>query len=425
MTRSRSNPHRSRSLRRLLACCAAATALVVAAGCSSSGGSGGGTPAASGSGEPTYTVGVIADLTGPDSSNAQYIPAAVKAGVITDAQEGYKINYITADTQSTPAGALTGAQKLVAQDHVFAIIGMSSFMYDVAPYLAGKGIPVVGAANDSSEWSTDPNMFSVFGTPDYSKVVTTTADAFKLLGATNIASIGYGLLPSSADVANQTAIVARQLGMKVGYVNTQVTFGDTNVGPMVLAMKDAGVDGVTTLVAQDTAFAILKGLEQQGANIKVSINFAGYGSDMTAAGPSAQQIAQNQYFTFAYEPVEMHTAATEKFVNALKAAGSTAIPGIAEYQTYLAVTALVTGLKAAGPNPTQAKFIQAMLGITNYNGEGLYGSHTMSFAMKDRGQGGVGADNCYWYVKYVGTTFKLVPGADPICGHVVPGKVGS
>jgi hypothetical protein len=32
-----------------------------------------------------------------------------------------------------------------------------------------------------------------------------------------------------------------------------------------------------------------------------------------------------------------------------------------------------------------------------------------------------GVDNCYWVTKLVGNTFKLIPGADPICGETLPG----
>jgi hypothetical protein len=45
---------------------------------------------------------------------------------------------------------------------------------------------------------------------------------------------------------------------------------------------------------------------------------------------------------------------------------------------------LVQGLKAAGSNPTQASVISAMQQIHNYNGAGLYGTHSVSFALATR-----------------------------------------
>ncbi len=416
-----------------------AAALLVAAGCGSSSKSTSSasspTPAqstptqsasASASGGRTYTIGVLTDLTGPASATYGTLTAGLKAGIGVAATEGYHIKYILADTQSTPAGALAGAQKLVDEDHVFAVILISDLGFGAAPYLKSKGIPVIGAAVDSTEWTTDRNMFSIFGTPDYTKVETTTGLFFKLAGATNVGAIGYGIVPSAADYALGTAVSARAAGLKVGYINAQFPLGSTNVGPEVLAMKSAGIDGLLMLVQQNTSFAILSALRQQGADVKVPLLSAGYGADLLSSGPAALHDSQNVYFGFEYEPIEMNTPATQKFANALKTyAGSTEDPGLAGYLAYISIDALSTGLKATGPNPTQAQFIDSMLGITDYNAAGLFGDHSMSFAMSARGFA-PGAGDCQFFTKFQGSTFHLVPGADPICGSIIPGaKVSS
>jgi branched-chain amino acid transport system substrate-binding protein len=80
-----------------------------------------------------------------------------------------------------------------------------------------------------------------------------------------------------------------------------------------------------------------------------------------------------------------------------------------------------TGLKATGSNPSQASYINTMLGITSYNAAGLWDGHSTSFARRDRGQA-EGADNCLWIMPYQGLVFKLISGAHPICGSVIPGK---
>jgi branched-chain amino acid transport system substrate-binding protein len=65
-----------------------------------------------------------------------------------------------------------------------------------------------------------------------------------------------------------------------------------------------------------------------------------------------------------------------------------------------------------------------MLQIRNYNGVGLYGTHSVSFARADRGTVN-SADACNCVTQYEGTTFKLVAGMDPICGQTVPEKTVS
>jgi branched-chain amino acid transport system substrate-binding protein len=365
---------------------------------------------------------VLTALTGPASASNKNLVYAVKAGVALGAAEGYNFKYFVADDTSTPAGALAGAQRLVREDHVLAVIAISDLTFGAAPYLASQGIPVIGGAVDSTEWTTDRNMFSVFGYPDYTKVLTTVGKFFKLVGANNIGAVGYGIVPSAALSTKGTAISAETAGLKAGYVNAQFPLGSTNVGPVVLSMKGAGIDGVDVLLQQNTAFAIITALRQQGVNLKAPVLADGYGQALLSAGPAAMQAAQNVYFQLTWEPTEMHTAATEKFQSYLRQVGFDGIPGLPEFLAYTSFDALIKGLKAAGTNPTHASLINALLNITNYDAAGLYGGHTVSFAMDKRGTGGAGADGCEWFTLFKGNTFHVVSGADPVCGTVIPGK---
>ena len=76
--------------------------------------------------------------------------------------EGYHVKVYTVDGATSPTQVLNGAKQLVEQDHVFAVIGLSSLLFSAAPYLASKGIPVIGADYDGGEWLTTPSMFSGF-----------------------------------------------------------------------------------------------------------------------------------------------------------------------------------------------------------------------------------------------------------------------
>jgi branched-chain amino acid transport system substrate-binding protein len=407
----------------------AVTVMVLAAGCSSSKSSNSSPTTGAGSsgsgGGKTFTVGVLTDLTGLGSANSASFPLGIQAGVGVAATEGYTIKYDVVDTATSPSQALSGAQKLVEQDHVFAILGSSSLLFAAAPYLKAHGIPVVGASLDAGEWITDPNMFSVIGTEDYTKVYSQFGVFLKLVGGTNLASLGYSISPSSSESAKGVALSAQAAGLKVGYLNTSFPFGGTNVGPAVLAMKAAAVNSFSASLETNTEFAMITGLRQQGVDLKAPLLATGYGGDLAAGGPGAQQAAQGVYFLSAYQPVEMNTAATQKLQAALSSyAGVKGDPTFAEYNGYASVDALIQGLKAAGSHPTQASFITAMQGITDYNAAGLFGSHSVSFALNQRGQAS-GPDNCYYVAQYSGSTFHPVAGAVPICGAVIPGKTVS
>ncbi len=315
--------------------------LLLAAACSSSknnvtttpttaSGSGQTTTTAAGSPAPgskgTYTVGLYSDLTGLAASGNKTSVQGVQAGIAWAATQGYDIKYVTADTTSSPQGALSAAQKLVQQDHVDAVISVSSLMLLADNFLTAQGVPVVGVAEDGPEWITAKNMFSVFGPLDTTKVATTFGDFMKSQGVTNIGSLGYSISPASAESAKAAGVSAENAGLKAGYVNAQFSFGSTNVQPIALAMKSAGIDGVTASVDPNTGFALVTALRQVGVNLKVALLPTGYGGDLLQAGPGALQAAQNVYFLSSFEPMEMNTPGTQQFQTALKSIGITEDP---------------------------------------------------------------------------------------------------
>jgi branched-chain amino acid transport system substrate-binding protein len=398
----------------------ASAALVLAGACSSSSKSTGATGSTGGSGK-TYTIGVFTDETGLGSPNNKSLPTGVQAGVGMVAKDGYKIKYVTVDTGSSVSQALTAAHKLVDENHVFAVIADSSFTFAAAPFLLQHGIPVIGAAEDASEWLTDRNMFSVIGTSDYTNVYSNPGLFFKGVGVTNVASLGYSISPSSAESAKSWAASAQHYGIKVGYLNAKSPFGSTNTGPAVLAMKSAGVDGFDGSIETSTGFSLIQALHQNGVNLKAALFATGYGGDLAQGGPEATQIAQGFYFLSSFQPVEMHTTATQQFQSALSTyAGVTTEPTFAEYIGYTSVLALEDGLKAAGSKPTQSSLVDALLGMKTFDGGGLYGGHSVGFSLDRRGNES-GPDNCWFITRYEGSTFQLVPGMDPLCGGVLPG----
>lgn len=375
------------------------------------------TPQANG---PTYTVGVLTDLTGLAASSERTSVQGVQAGVFLAGQEGHKLKYVVADTTSSPAGALSAAQKLVEEDHAFVIIASSGLTFAASDFLASHHIPVVGAAQDGPEWLTSSTMFSVFGRADATKVATTVGEFMKMQGVTNVGSVGYGISPLSADAAKSEAISAEAAGLKAGYVDPNFPFGGTNVQPVALGMRSAGIDGMTASVEPNTAFALVTALRLLGVNLKVALLATGYGGDLAQGGQDAIQSAQGIYFFVPFEPVEMGTPATQRFLGALRGVGVAGDPTYSEYIGYTSVDMVVRGLRQAGPNPSQASFITALDAVHDYDAAGLLGPHTLDLGSMARNV--FGPDNCVYVTKLVASTFQLVSGADPICGSVVPGK---
>jgi ABC-type branched-subunit amino acid transport system substrate-binding protein len=407
------------SSKRSAACVGAAVLVAAVAGCGSSkSGNASSGDNSSSAGLKTVTVGVLLDATGPAASGNKTATEGVKAGTYYAARNGYKIKYVEADTATNPSTALSAAQKLVTQNHVDAVIVNSALTFAAAPYLTQRGIPVIGAGEDGPEWTTAKNMFSVFGALNTTKVAETTGKLFKQLGVTTVGAVGYSVSPISSETAKAAAESAKQAGLKVGYLNAKFPFGSTNVGPIALAMKKAGVNGFTATTDPNTAFSLITALRDSGVDIKAAMLATGYGGDLEQAGPGALNAAQNVYFSMGYEPVEMQDAATKQFVSDLKSAGISSSPTYAEYNGYVSVGLLVRALKAAG-STDKSGLISALSNIHDWDALGLFGSHKLN--LSDRTSMVSGVDNCLWVTKLVGKNFQLVKGATPICGATIPG----
>jgi len=300
------------------------------------------------------------------------------------------------------------------------ILTVSAITFGGAPYLTQQGVPVVGAPEDGPEWLTSMNMFPVYGYLDTTKVSTVYGDFFKMEGVTNVGALGYSISPSSAEAAKGAAVSAENAGLKVGYLNANFPFGSTNVQPVALAMKNAGVNGFTATVDPNTGFALITALRQDGDPLKVALLPTGYGGDLIQAGPGALQSGQGVYFGTSFEPMEMNTPATQQLKTALAAIGIHTDPTYAEYAGYASVALLLEALKNTGPNPTHSQLITALNNVKGFNAAGLFGDH--SFDLGNRTSTATGVGPCLYVTKLSGSTFQLVPGADPICGSEIPGK---
>jgi branched-chain amino acid transport system substrate-binding protein len=404
--------------RRLSACAvlvvAACTAL---AACSSSG-----SPSTSPSTGPststkTITIGFVTDLTGVASSGFltsklgidAYLNRINAAGGV----DGIKINYILADTNSTPTGALTAVQKLVQQNNVFAIVENSSDFFGAEPYALAQGIPVVGSAIDGPYWGDpkDTNLFASVGVVNENYGSVAPGQFMKSQGVTKCASLGYASSPSSALAAAGFIKSCEMVGLKSGYLNTQFPFGSTNVGPIALAMKNAGVDGLFLPTDPSTSFALVVALHLLGAKLKAALLPTGYGGDILAS-KAAVEAGQGIDFETIGQPAEANTPATQQRAADLAKVGVTTDPTFAEQEAYLTLTAFVAGLKAAGPSPTRQSFMAAMSKITNYDAGGLLAPEKISF--RDY----TPASGCLWVAQLRGTKFFVMPNT-PICSPLV------
>src|SRR6478736_6537565 len=255
-------------------------------------------------------LGFIYSGTGVAASTFKNSDKACKARVArTNAAggvNGRKVEIEVIDDKSSAAN-LTAAKDLVENRKVYAVINNSSFAFLSYRYLKDAGVPLIGGGFDGNYYSQKGNedIISAGGNgspPPAGIIFTNGTDVAKKLGATKIGSVGYSISPSSTGVAKDTQkYAAKASGLDPVYLNTAVDFGTTDVGPIVLGLKNAGADAVYLPLDGNTNLAIAQGLRQNGVNMKAVLMASGYGQAMLDS-PITKTLDSREVVSQVYKP---------------------------------------------------------------------------------------------------------------------------
>jgi len=161
----------------------------------------------------------------------------------------------------------------------------SAFAFLSYRWLLDHDVPLIGGGFDGNYYGAPGNekVISAFGnSPPISGIQTTlTPKIMKSLGASKVAAIGYGVSPSSsAAVKTLQEYAVPALGLEPVYTNTSVDFGTSDVGPLVLGMKNAGADAGWYAMDLSTNLALAQGLIQNGVKMKAQLMATGYGHEL-------------------------------------------------------------------------------------------------------------------------------------------------
>jgi branched-chain amino acid transport system substrate-binding protein len=409
-----------------IAALAAAALALTACGGGDSGGEASGSSGQSAA--KTIKLGVLTTLSGPTAAGFVGVEGGVKARLAAYKDAGGKcastnVDVIMGDDASSPQGALTATQKLIQQDKVYTLMPVDSFFSGAAQYAStqAKSTPVVGTSFDGSPQWVDPkveNFFSANGSTDYKNVADTYGKYWKGLGGTKVAVVGVAT-PSSSQNALAALASGKAAGLAEAYQNVALPIGSTDVGAIVLGIKDSGADVLYMPVTPQTGFAIVGGLKQAGVTMKSILTPTGYGSDLLA-NPPALQAAQGVGFTTSYSPTELNTEATQAQSAALKkyAGAKFDDPSFSQAQGWGAADLFLYGLEKAGCDASQADYIDALGKSKTWDNGGLY-SAPVDFTKVGNLAPAHGPGNCFYVSIADGNGFKPDPKASPICGKLI------
>lgn len=144
-----------------LAACGSSKSSTPPSGTATSGA--GSTSAAAPSGTP-IKIGNIGSYTGTQASSEAGAQKVIKAWAqsVNDSGgiNGHPVDLIVKDLGNNLSGGLAAAKELVESDHVVAIVGEQDNADSTwAPYVASKGVPVIGGLSIDLPFVTNPDFF--------------------------------------------------------------------------------------------------------------------------------------------------------------------------------------------------------------------------------------------------------------------------
>jgi branched-chain amino acid transport system substrate-binding protein len=371
------------------------------------------------------TFGFIYSGTGVASSTFQGSAKACQARVDRANRDGgvngRKINVEIVDDKSS--ANLTAAKDLVENRHVFAVVNNSSFAFLSYRYLQDSGTPMIGGGFDGTYYGEKGNegILSALGNtaPFTGLAYTNVATIMKDLGATKSAALSYGVSPSSvasAKTLQDYAVPA--VGMKAVYTNTSVDFGSTDVGPLVLGIKNSGADAAYMPMVANSNLAVVQGLAQNNVDMKANILMTGYGQQLLDS-PSAKTLKSNTAFLQTYKPIELKDKSTKQFVADLKKVGIDGVPDYGDYTGYITCDMLITGLEQMGKNVNQKDFATKFRALGTYDAAGL---NCAPYPVSLDTFGKFADTGCIYGVQVKGDEFVVMNKGKPVIGKLVGSK---
>jgi branched-chain amino acid transport system substrate-binding protein len=286
--------------------------------------------------------------------------------------DGRKLNLAyQADDQGSSTTDLALAEKLVEQDHVFAVVGVGTPFFGGARYLARQGVPAFGYVV-SSDWSDGPTLFGVNGS-DLAFSTAAMGDSYvaQQLHATSVGVIAYGV-PQSAAACQAAVSGMRRFGVNVSFTDLDFGYGsDPTVD--VLQMKAHHVDMMLTCMDITGNVAFARAITQNGLAVH-ELWFNGYDRSTLRQYGS---LMNGTIFSLQNVPFEAATAFPGKYpgMQTYLREMQRYQPGYADNEIaldgWINAAQFVAGLRALGKNVTQAKLVAAINKTSDFSAGGL------------------------------------------------------
>lgn len=296
-------------------------------------------------------------------------------------------------------------QYLAACEDSFAVVGsMSAFDEGVAQPVEGCGIPdlrtaavnptTMGVDGVVSVDAMDPSVQPVaeyeYWRDQYPEAVTKAGAVF-----------------INADTTQKQTQLVIDGTTKIGYdwiKKIPVELTETNYAPVVIELKDAGVEFVYFQGAYQQAVRLAETMQQQQYEPTVyALQSNAYTPDMIASGGEAVQGIHVGVPSALVEEIDQHPELQE-YDRWLKQIDPNARPTSLGMYSWAAAKLFVQALKEIGPEPTRQKLFDYLSGVHDYDAGGLIPPQDI---------GNQTPTDCGVIIEVVGDRFERVAPSEP------------
>ena len=323
--------------------------------------------------EKSIKVGVLTALTGPVAGLGKIIGSGSKIAfqAVNDAGGiyGRKFELIFEDNAYNPKQTMAGFKKLVARDNIFGIplcVGTPPAMA-VMPLAQSNKVPTIVYCGPKALFSPLKRYVFVAGMPYQLEIIGLVEYAIKNLDA-HSKRIGF---LGQDDLKSTTVEAINHVEKAYGIKSLGQEFfnrGAPDVSPQLLALKKAGVDMVFIInSARSTALILKKSMELNYKPTYLGITPSADKSIFKILPPGELEY----YAAASTAPILMEIPGIKEMDRLVKKylPGTPTMP----YHLigYLPARIFIEGVKAAGPDLTREKLIDAFESLKNLDMDGI------------------------------------------------------
>jgi branched-chain amino acid transport system substrate-binding protein len=309
----------------------------------------------------------------PLSGTLAYLGKAVDEGMRTyfdmvneqGGVNGRKIKLITYDDELKPAKSVANAKLLIERDNVFAMVGNIGHATNISAYeySSTKKVPTIGALSISDLTSNPPrDLLFVLPSPQSTETAAYIDHAVDVLKAKKIAMLyqndGWG--KPAYDIAVKQM---EKHGLKLVEAQTFERFA-TDLTSQVFKLKQAEPDVVIVYALGQEAVQFFRGAEKMGWN--PTVFGAGGLNDPKFVGLLGKTQSK-LYVASYYDAVDGNNPAIKSFFERYTKLYPKSAPTSMALMGYSAAAVTVEALKRAGAEPSRAKVVTALDGMTNFD----------------------------------------------------------